>query len=735
MIGRARQLLLATMVSWALGLGCAGEPAPPDEARLASTVQALHRQVAAQHGRVLVGYRSEAKVPGHGQLQALGLEQARRFHLIPAVAARLPEPAAAHILDRLLRDPDVLYVEPDHEIELDATPNDNLFDDQWGMHNVGQEGGLADVDLDAPEAWDTFVGGEVLVGILDTGLDYRHDDLAGNVWSNPGEPLPFNGLDDDGNGYVDDVHGFNFYDDDGFVFYDESEDYHGTHVAGIVGAVGNNAKGVIGVNRFATLVSLKFIGPTGYVSDEIAALEYATLIGIELINGSFSSATYSQAEYDAIQAWGGLFVAAAGNQAQDIDVVPRYPAAYDLPNLITVANVIRYGLIAASSNTGKVSVDLYAPGEDIVSTYPSNTLPSNTYAWLTGTSMSAPHVTGVASLLLAFDPTLDPLTIKQVILSTVKPLPLVGDHTVTNGIVDAQAALLAVKPCVVDADCDDGDLCNGLETCDPVGLRCRQGLSVVCPHTPCHTESCDPGTGQCASESYCGFEEDPCTAVSCDEYEHCVYTDLCCNDDGVCGGGAETCWTCGADCPSGTTPGAVCGNGVCEAGGGEDCVACPADCLGVQGGKPNGRYCCGDGDGVAPVPCTDPRCVAGGAACTTAPVPPVSYCCGDGVCEGAETCGTCATDCATGAEVCSGGGDEDCDGLADCADPDCAADPGCQQPAAFCGDGTCDPGEDCRTCLGDCPGKLEVKVNQLYCCGDGVVQKPEGDGSICDGNY
>jgi hypothetical protein len=162
-----------------------------------------------------------------------------------------------------------------------------------------------------------------------------------------------------------------------------------------------------------------------------------------------------------------------------------------------------------------------------------------------------------------------------------------------------------------------------------------------------------------------------------------------CDRDGVCEAG-EDCHGCPGDCPGGTTSGAVCGNGICEAGNGEDCVACPADCAGRQGGKPSTRYCCGDGAGSGPIPCSDGRCAANGLACTTVPSLPNDYCCGDGVCANGESCGTCRLDCTLGAEICTGGVDEDCDGAVDCADSQCSTNVACQA--------TCQPsGVSCTT--------------------------------------
>ncbi|MBW2263640.1 MAG: hypothetical protein JRG91_16885 [Deltaproteobacteria bacterium] len=232
-----------------------------------------------------------------------------------------------------------------------------------------------------------------------------------------------------------------------------------------------------------------------------------------------------------------------------------------------------------------------------------------------------------------------------------------------------------------------------------------------------------------------------------------------CDLDGVCESG-ESCMTCPSDCAS--SPGASCGNGVCEAGNGEDCLSCPSDCNGKQNGKTSGRFCCGDGDGVGPVGCSDSRCTTDGSSCEASPV--ASSCCGDGTCSGLESgltceldceappfCGdgtcdpgeepcTCSADCGAppsfelAGATCTDGADDDCDGLADCADDDCFSDPACAPPACD-GDGVCEPGEDCTTCPGDCDGLSTGKPSGRFCCGDGTAQTAEGDGSTCDGHF
>jgi hypothetical protein len=187
----------------------------------------------------------------------------------------------------------------------------------------------------------------------------------------------------------------------------------------------------------------------------------------------------------------------------------------------------------------------------------------------------------------------------------------------------------------------------------------------------------------------------------------CEEQDVCGN--GICeGANGEDCITCPQDCLSGTSSGAVCGNDVCEAGNGEDCVSCPADCNGVQGGKPANRFCCGDGDGTNPVSCSDSRCTTGGFDCTDIPQSGGSFCCGDDICEGDESCSNCGTDCNLGVEICDGGIDEDCDGDVDCDDSECAALPQCQEVCAEIGQSCTDDGDCCSlNCSG---GKPSTRV-------------------------
>jgi len=370
---------------------------------------------------------------------------------------RLPRGVAVtEAIRRFEGQPDVQYAEPDFVLAASGAPvepDDPELGRLYGLNNTGQNGGTPDADIDAPEAWSTTVGSaSTVVAVIDTGTDIRHPDLRDNIWTNPGE-VADNAIDDDGNGYVDDVHGWDFANDDNTVF-DGVGDEHGTHVSGTIAATGGNGVGVTGVAWRAQLMPLKFLSDTGgYTSDAIAALDYAVANGAQISNNSWGGAPASRSLRDAIAAAGArghLFVAAAGNGGSDgvgddIDDAPHYPAAYPEDNIVSVAATNRTDTLAAFSNYGNLTVDLAAPGVGIFST-----LPNDTYGSYSGTSMAAPHVSGAAALLLSNDPTLTGVGLKELLLSSVDRLGGLEGVVGSGGRLNIATALVDVSQPVID---------------------------------------------------------------------------------------------------------------------------------------------------------------------------------------------------------------------------------------------------------------------------------------------
>ncbi len=337
----------------------------------------------------------------------------------------------------------VEYAEPDYMMQIDSIPNDPKFGQLWGLHNTGQSGGTNDADIDASEAWNKNTDSSVVVGIIDTGIDYNHEDLAANIWVNPNE-IAGNGIDDDNNGYIDDVHGINAINDGGDPMDDQG---HGTHVSGTIGGVGNNGIGVTGVNWNVKMMGLKFLDKdgSGWSSDAIKALEYAIMmktqhnVNIKLTSNSWGGGGSNQAMRDAIEASqnaGMLFIAAAGNSSEDNDTNPHYPSSYDLPSVIAVASTNRDDNLSSFSCFGANSVDLAAPGSEIVST-----IPGNKYANYSGTSMATPHVAGAAALLWAANPSYSYAEIKAKLMSSVDKLDSLSGKMVTGGRLNINNAL------------------------------------------------------------------------------------------------------------------------------------------------------------------------------------------------------------------------------------------------------------------------------------------------------
>lgn len=342
----------------------------------------------------------------------------------------------------------VEYVEPDYRVSIATAPNDPDFSKLWGLHNEGQSGGTADADIDALEAWSITTGGkDVVVGVIDTGVDHSHSDLTANMWINPNE-IAGDGIDNDGNGYIDDVHGINAITNVGDPMDDQG---HGTHVSGTIGAAGNNNNGVVGVNHEAAIVGCKFLDASGSgsTSDAIKCIDYMVSlknagVNVRVLNNSWGGGGFSQALADAITASEQadiLFVAAAGNDAVDNDQNPHYPSNYEHESVLSVASTDRNDNMSDFSQWGLTSVDLGAPGSAILST-----VPGNGYATYSGTSMATPHVAGVAALVLSLNPDLSTSELKQLLMDSGDDNAQLAGKAVSGKRLNANQALEQADP-------------------------------------------------------------------------------------------------------------------------------------------------------------------------------------------------------------------------------------------------------------------------------------------------
>jgi serine protease len=350
-------------------------------------------------------------------------------------------------LEKLRKNPAVLYAEPDYIVHASVIPDDSSFADLWGMNNTGQSGGVADADIDAPEAWDISTGShDVIVGVIDTGVDHTHPDLMANIWSNPGE-IAGDGIDNDGNGYIDDIHGINAISGVGDPM---DTGGHGSHVSGTIGASGNNGLGVVGVNHDVSIIGCKFLGDQGgTTSDAIACIDYFVGlknngVNVRVTNNSWGGGGFSQALSDAItssEEANILFVAAAGNDAYDNDAQSSYPSGYPHDSVLAVASTTRTDSMSSFSQWGLTTVDLGAPGSDILST-----VPGGGYASYSGTSMATPHVTGAAALAWSVNPELSAIEMKALLMSSGDDNAALAGKTVSGKRLNVNNALNDADP-------------------------------------------------------------------------------------------------------------------------------------------------------------------------------------------------------------------------------------------------------------------------------------------------
>jgi|GEM_PF-574380 len=335
----------------------------------------------------------------------------------------------------------ILTALPNNEYGPDSNPNDTYYPNLWGMHNSGQSGGTIDADIDAPEAWDITKGdNNIVVAVIDTGVDYNHVDLSANMWKNALELNGLPGVDDDGNGYIDDIYGYDFYNNDNNPIDDNG---HGTHCAGTIGATGDNGTGVVGVCWNTQIMAVKFLNASGggNSADAISSIQYAVMMGADVLSNSWGGTTYDQGLKDAIDAAGSsgvVFVAAAGNDnGSNNDVSPHYPSNYDSPNILSVMASDRNDNRSSFSNYGPTSVDLAAPGSSIYSCRPSNQ-----YQYLNGTSMATPHVAGACALLLSLN---HAMTTQQIVDNLIDTVDLIfPGQSVSQGRLNLFNAVSAV---------------------------------------------------------------------------------------------------------------------------------------------------------------------------------------------------------------------------------------------------------------------------------------------------
>ncbi|GEM_PF-3230861 len=468
--------------------------APPgtEEARLLSrtVMVADHVMVKRKAGVSQADLQAEAEQQGGTLLRWIGAGQVALLRFDQAEKTTVD--TVYHALLASERLASVSLAEPDYVVHTMALPDDPGYADTdgnfsgglWGLHNEGGthfliqdedypplnfREGLEDADIDAPEAWARYreilglaadsadVGShDVVVGVIDTGIDYSHPDLAANMWVNPGE-IAGNGIDDDGNGYIDDVYGWDFHNEDADPMDDHS---HGTHCAGTIGGVGDNGIGVVGVSWKVSMMAIKFLGGdgSGFTSDAIACVEYATMMNVDLTSNSWGGGGGTQIMLDTVQAArdaGQLFVAAAGNSSNNNDETPNYPSNYGVwsDNVIAVmASEIRDDR-AYFSSYGKDTVHLAAPGRVTWSSVSPNSSQSQgqsdpsayLYDQYSGTSMATPHVSGALALLKSAFPSISMDTARQILLASVDEKPQLAEYCSTGGRLNVDHALEAVQ--------------------------------------------------------------------------------------------------------------------------------------------------------------------------------------------------------------------------------------------------------------------------------------------------
>lgn len=412
-----------------------------------ANAHALDEYKPYNHERILLKIKSGISHDfSNSNIDKFGSTIIKKFTLVPDLyLIHLPSDLSVETaLSYYKEQPEVEYAEPDYYAFVDddnESPGiqtaDPQFPVQWALNNTGQSGGTIDADINAVESWLIEVGNQTpVIGIIDSGVDYNHNDLNANLWNNSGE-IAGNAIDDDVNGYVDDVYGINAINGSGNPFDDF---HHGTRVAGIIGAIANNLIGISGVMNVANIASCKFLNSsgTGSSSDAIECMQYFANLktrfyspeNIVAINNSWILNTKSQAMQDAITQLRSLeiiFIAAAGNAGTNNDVVPTYPANYPVTNIIAVAATDRNDLKPSFSNYGKATVHVAAPGASIIST-----TPNQLYGTSSGSSLAAPHVTGLIGLLASEFPGMTWSQLKNLAIAGGEVLPNLANNTMSS---------------------------------------------------------------------------------------------------------------------------------------------------------------------------------------------------------------------------------------------------------------------------------------------------------------
>ncbi len=408
---------------------------------------AFSQEIETVPGEFLLKLQATARTQSRAALEkALGAEILREHKAqnILVVRRSLVELASSS-LQTLIDNPLVEIAEPNYIYHAEKMPTDPDFRKLWGLKNTGQAdqrtSGTPGIDIDAEHAWDITTGSaDVVVAIIDTGVDYNHPDLKDNMWVNEAEKNGQPGVDDDGNGYIDDIYGYNFSNENNPTPDPLDDNGHGSHCAGTIGAH-SDSTGIVGVNWNVKIMPVKFLsaGGGGSLEGAILAIDYATKMKAKIMSNSWGGGGESELLKEAIQRAheaGALFVAAAGNDGMNTDANPHFPSSYPVDNVLSVAAIDNQGNLASFSNFGRKSVDVAAPGLNVYSSFMAGG-----YQWLSGTSMATPHISGIAALLLAANPTMTGMDLKNRIQSTTRTLPSLRNKVGSGGMANAFFAL------------------------------------------------------------------------------------------------------------------------------------------------------------------------------------------------------------------------------------------------------------------------------------------------------